>query len=200
MKMEIKKYIDDMNHTVMVAVLNYEIWWTYKEKESRKKYIDTMNHYTMFFQTSIHAHFVALLVALYRLYETGHDTINIPELIKLLEKNESIPQNALNEVRQLYQETLPLCKKVSILRNNAFGHHSNKYSVSEVFQKVGATPNELKDLIERTKELLNNISHVWGRSVYAFDSLGTADDINRLLEDLKQLRETRSNTNVEPTS
>jgi hypothetical protein len=28
-------YVEDLRHTVTVASLNYDIWWTYKEKESR---------------------------------------------------------------------------------------------------------------------------------------------------------------------
>jgi len=198
MKQEIQKYIDDLRHTIMVAGLNYEVWWTYKERESRKKYVDTMNHYTMFFQVSIHAHFVAMLVALYRLYETRRDTVNIPDFIRILEKNACIPQVALNRIRQLYQDAHRLWVKVSILRNEAFGHRSNKYSVSEVFQKAGVKPNELKDLIERTKKLLNKITYELDRSVYAFN-LEVADDINRILKDLRQFRETCSNKRIEQT-
>jgi hypothetical protein len=45
-----------------------------------------MNRYHLFFSTSIHSHFVALIVALYRLYEKRRDTYNIPRLTDLLEK------------------------------------------------------------------------------------------------------------------
>jgi len=81
---EIDRYIEELRDTVRVAWLNYEIWWVYKSTDTRPEYVDTMNRYPLFFQTSIHAHFVALLVALYRLYETRDDTYNIPTLLKLL--------------------------------------------------------------------------------------------------------------------
>ena len=199
MKQDIQKYIGELRDTAIDAQLNYEVWWTYEERESRQKYVDTMNHYTTFFWTSIHAHFLAMLVALYRLYETRPDTVNIPHFIKILEENACIPQVAISKVRQIYQEARPLWVKVSILRNEAFAHRSNEYNVSEVFQRAGVTPDELKDLVERTKKLLNEITHVWNRNVDAFN-LRAADDTTRLLEDLKQLWETRSNTGVGPTS
>lgn len=67
-------YISDLQQTVTAAGLNYEVWWTYKNEDNRPEFVDAMNGYTVFFQTSIHAHFVALLVALYRLYETPEKT------------------------------------------------------------------------------------------------------------------------------
>lgn len=198
MRGEIQKYVHDLQHAVTVAGLNYEIWWTYKEKESRKKYFDAMNEYTIFFQTSIHAHFVALLIALYRLYESRTDTVNIPGLIKLLHKYADIPKTTLEYTDKLYKEAHPLWVKVSVLRNEAFGHRSNKFSVSEVFDKAKVTPDKLRELIEKTKELLNEITHEWDKSIHAFN-YGATEDTVRLLEDLGELREIRANKRFEPT-
>lgn len=198
MKRKIQSYITELRDTVIAAGLNYEVWWIYKEKNSRKKYVDTMNDYTMFFQTSIHAHFVALLVALYRLYETRPDTINIPGLLKLLDENDGISKAALNEIRYLHQEAHNLWIKVSILRNEVFGHRSSKYSVADVFKRAGVTPNELTDLIEKTKVLLNKITHEWDKDTHAFN-LEASHDTHSLLEDLTKLRELRSKKGLEAT-
>ncbi len=78
------EYIGELRHTVSVAVLNYDIWWVYKSDRTRPQYVDTMNRYRIFFTTSLHAHFVALIVALYRLYEKRRDTHNIPGLILVI--------------------------------------------------------------------------------------------------------------------
>ena len=198
MKREIQRYITELRDTVTVAGLNYEIWWIYKEKNSRKKYVDTMNGYTMFFQTSIHAHFVALLVALYRLYEKRSDTINIPGLLKLFGKNDYISKEALNDIRKLHQEAHNLWIKVSILRNEVFGHRSIKYGVAKVFKRAGVTPNELTDLIQKTRVLLNKITHEWDRDTHAFNLEASHDTIN-LLDDLTKLRQLRSRKDLEAT-
>ena len=83
---EIKNHIKNLQDTIITAYHNYEIWWIYKSKDTRPIYLDVMNKYLAFFSTSIHAHFVAMIVALYRLYETRKDTINIPGLIKLIKE------------------------------------------------------------------------------------------------------------------
>jgi hypothetical protein len=61
MEDKIKTYIKEIQNTVTIAGLNYEVWWLFKERESRKKYVNTMNNYLMFFSTSIHAHFIAYM-------------------------------------------------------------------------------------------------------------------------------------------
>jgi hypothetical protein len=66
-RQQINDHLDDLRHTISVAEINYQIWWIYKGRDTRPKYVETMNEYLEFFQASIHAHFVACLVALYRL-------------------------------------------------------------------------------------------------------------------------------------
>jgi len=52
---EIEKNIKELGNVLISAGLNYEIWWVYKEKDSRKRFVDTLNDYPLFFQTSLHA-------------------------------------------------------------------------------------------------------------------------------------------------
>ena len=186
MSIDIDTYITELRHTVTVAGLNHEIWWVYKSKDTRPQFVDAMNRYSLFFQTSIHAHFVATLVALYRLYETRSDTYNISTLLRSLKEHETIDEEILGGLNKLYQEMKPLWVKVNILRNKAFGHRSTAHTVEEVFKEAAVTPNELRDLVDGTKKLLNKLSHAWDRSSHAFN-LGAREDTVRLLDDLNSL-------------
>ena len=183
MKVDIHGYIKELQHTVTVAGLNYEIWWVYESQDTKPKYLNTMNRYPLFFQTSIDAHFVATLVALYRLYETRKDTYSIPSLLRILRNQQALDQAAFDQLHQTYKKAWPLWVKVNVLRNKAFGHRSVAHTVEEVFKEAQVTPNELKQLVEATKELLNKISHVWDRSVHAFNLSARGDTI-RLLDDI----------------
>lgn len=78
----VDQYISDLRQTVNAAQLNFDIWWAYKSSDTRPVYIDVLNRYPQFFQTSLHAHFVALLIALYRLYEKREGTFNVPKLLR----------------------------------------------------------------------------------------------------------------------
>ena len=188
MNSEIDSYITELQHTVTTAGLNYEIWWVYKSKDSRPAYIKAMSRYNMFFQTSIHAHFVALLVELYRLYETRKDTYNIPSLLNKLRNQKLLDEDALVSLEETYQEVAkPLWVKVNILRNKAFGHRSKAHTVEEVFQEADVSPLELKELVEVTKKLLNKLTLAWNKSAHAFN-LGARKDILRLLGDLEKTK------------
>jgi AbiU2 len=180
-----KSYIDELRHTVTVAGLNYEIWWTYKSKDTRPQFIDVMNRYSIFFQTSIHAHFVALLVSLYRLYETRTDTYNIPRFIELLETDTTLSPDVIQSLRSKYELAKPVWIKVNILRNKVFGHRSLARTVEEAFAEAGVKPDELKAMMDVTKSLLNELTNELERSTHAFN-LGAGGEVLRLLTDLRK--------------
>lgn len=183
MNVDIDTYIRELQHTVIVAALNYEIWWVFKSQDTRPKYVDTMERYSLFFQTSIHAHFVATLVALYRLYETREDTYNIPSLLRILRDQKVIDQTTLEQLKEMYDKGKPLWVKINVLRNKAFGHRSVAHTIEDVFKEAEVTHDELKQLVETTKEMLNKLSYARDRSVHAFN-LSAREDTIRLLDDL----------------
>ena len=190
MKNEIQENVSELQHAIIVAGLNYEIWWTYKEKECRKRYVAILNTYPLFFQTSLHAHFVAMIVALYRLYETRKDTVNLPQLIKLLKNQGSISNPELKRIESEIKKINPLWIKVSVLRNKMFGHRSNALNYDGIWKEAKVTPNQFKQLIDESKRILNEITSLWNRSGHAFNLSSPKDTVD-LLEDLKPLNEPR---------
>lgn len=185
---DIQRNVKELQHALTVAGLNYEIWWVYKEKESRKRFIDTLNTYPLFFQTSLHAHFVAMIVSLYRLYETGKGTINMHQLIKLLKNQASIPNQEIERIESEIKQIKPLWVKVCVLRNKMFGHRSNALDHNGVWKESNVAPNQFKKLIDESKRILNEITSLWNRSRHAFNLSATKDTVE-LLEDLKKLNE-----------
>lgn len=188
MPTNIGPYVDALRHSAKVASLNYEIWWVYKSKEHHPVFVSMMNRYLGFFDTSLHAHFVALLVALYPMYEIRRDTFNIPRMLNIIEKEQSISARAIAKANALYTEAKPLWVKVGILRNNAFGHRSDSKAMEEIFKDADITPNQLKKLIDITKSLLNTVTRALNGSVHAFNCSAT-DATVRVLQDLKSHHE-----------
>jgi AbiU2 len=184
----IQHSIQELQHAITVSKLNYEIWWVYKEKESRKRYTDTLNTYPAFFKISLHAHFVAMVISLYRLYETRKDTINLPQLMKLIKDAGLISQHELKSIETDINKIKPLWEKVSVLRNNLFGHRSKSLEFSDVWKQAQVTSNQFKQLIDESKVILNKVTALQNRSTHLFN-LSSTKDILKLLEDLKRLNE-----------
>ena len=187
---EIAKNVRELQNALTIAGLNYEIWWVYKEKESRKRFVDTLNDYPLFFQTSLHAHFVAMIFSIYRIYEKRKDSINVPQLIKQLRKSNTIPTKDLKKIESDIEKLKPLWVKVSVIRNKMFAHRTNTMEHDKIWKEANVTPNQFKQLIDDSKRILNDLTSLWNRSGHAFNLSVTKDTID-LLEGLKQLHEKR---------
>lgn len=186
-KAKIQHYVDEIRNTINHACWNYEIWWVYEGK-GREQYLDVMNQYLMFFRESIHAHFVALIIALYRLFEPRKDTCNFPELIKLFEREKIIDTKTRKYIEPDYQKAQCLWKKVAILRNNIYAHRKNKMSYKEIYAKAKITPNQIRDLIALSKKIINTLTMLWNNNTYAF-YLSATGNTKQLLTDLKKIPE-----------
>jgi hypothetical protein len=192
---KIKSYIENLRHTIMVASLNFDVHRVLTSDQTRPLYVDIMNSYSDFFATSIHAHFVAMIVALYRFYEKRKDTYNIPSLLILLKKQNDFPVAKLMELEKIYNEqALPISKKICLLRNNCFAHLSKNSTAKDFFKKAKLKPKEVRLLINLSKEMLNTISHITDKSRYAFNSISPSD-IVCLLDDLKEYQKVRMHNN-----
>lgn len=182
----IEEYIDELRQSVTDAGLNYEVWWAYSGPESRPKYVKGMRKYNLLFQVAIHAHFVAVLVPLYRIYETRNDTYNIPGLIKMMKSNTNLKSEEIRFFEETYKnKAKPLWVKIGTLRNMVFGHRSKNNSVEEAFADANITPGEIKELIEITKKLLNDFTLRFNDSTHAFN-LGSGKVAIKLLEDINK--------------
>jgi hypothetical protein len=90
-------------------------------------------------------------------------------------------------LRSQYLGLKPFWVKISILRNEGFGHRSLDLATDAVFAKAGVTPNEFKELVERTKTMLNELTGALRDSTHAFNLSATRDTL-RMLDDLKEHR------------
>jgi len=178
---KIKSRIKNLRDTIITASHNYDIWWIYKHKDTRSKYIDTMNSYLSFFSTSIHAHFVAMIIALYRLFETRKDTINIPGLIRLMDKSGYLKDDIKKQLEALVSEAKAIWIKVGIIRSEVFAHSIKDKDTDESFKKADIKYENFKELIEISKKIMNLLSHEFDKSSHAFN-LSAEKDTKALLD------------------
>ena len=174
----------ELQDAATAAGLNYEIWWVFRGEETRAKYVDVMNRYLGYFHVAIAAHFAAMLLALYRLYETRTDTHNVPGMIERAAAAGDLLVTDAETARAQYAAIKPVWIKVSILRNKVYGHRASDLTVEEVFAQTGVTPFDFRDLIAKTKELLNYLDDKLRNSTHAFNLSATRDTV-RMLEALK---------------
>jgi hypothetical protein len=164
------------------AHVNCEIWWTYKNNQDKPKYLDVLEHYPYFFKSSIHAHFLATLIGLSKLFDKGKDTISIRNLLKVIHKSELIDNSQLRKFEKDLNSLEPLVKKIKTLRNKAFAHMTKQKSYSDVLKEAQINHDHIRVLLDKTMALLNGI----GERGTDFISGGREDTL-RMLEDLKNI-------------
>jgi hypothetical protein len=171
--------LKELTDIVITGDCHYSIWWILSNREDRTKYHETLDDSPLFFRASIHAHFLATVVALYVLYETRRDTINLPRIVS--EASETVKAKLSRKLT----EAKNLWKKVAILRNECFAHVSSNLSIGAVFKKAGVRPNDLKRLVELSKEIVNDLSYAEDRSSHAFN-LDPSSETRNILDQLKK--------------
>jgi len=184
-KAKINSYIEKLSSSITRAELNYDIWRVYKTKQYRKLLLQASHNYPNFFPVSVHAHFVAMVIALYRLLENRNDTVNFNQLIIVVKHNTHFTKRDIANIQRRINSILPLWKKIEILRNNIFGHETNQFTINP-WTVAKITPNNVKKIIEKYKNLLNCISKKWNGKHYMF-SLSASAHTKGLLKDLNKI-------------
>jgi hypothetical protein len=146
-----------------------------------------MRRCELFFGTGINAHFVALVIYLYRFYEKKGDTYNVYRLLEQIRYSGDLSAEAMDALDGIVGRAEPLWKKVNVLRNRVFGHRSKAHTIEELFREAKITPDELKALLDMSKKILNEITYVLDRSTYPFDDFNASDDVIRMLTDLNRI-------------
>ena len=95
--------INELRQSATQASLNFEVWWAFKNDENRPAFVETMNRYPAYFQTAINAHFIALLLPIYRIFETRTDTHNLRGLLSSLRAVQKIDATQLSEFEDAYK-------------------------------------------------------------------------------------------------
>lgn len=183
----IEKYVDDLRTVLIGAMIHFDVYWVYKQRRDRKKFAGVLNEYLAFFQVSIPAHFIALVMALHQFYDTYPDTVNINELVSRLKSRGTTEPRTLAGIRRRLASAQPIWKKIVVLRNNIYAHRNAGLAPSDFFKRANLTPNQIRGLLRKSRNLLNAITLEIDGTTHAFNVRATSDT-RRMLADLKGLK------------
>lgn len=178
--------VREISQIIYAASQNFSVWWALKNKDTRHMHIQTMDKYTQYFLTAINAHFVSTIVPIYCLYESKHDTFNLIKLIEAARTEAKLDTEASKRTDELLAKAVVIWKKIGILRNRAFGHRSKADTISELFQKAQVTADEIRDILDMSRRLLNIVAQAY--SIGVCDSISIVKPGDQLLSMLENIR------------
>ena len=156
----------------------YELWWTYLQVKSKTEYFHVLLNFKDFFEITARAYISNLVISLYKLYDGGNKVLNIGSLIK--ETENILDSNEKQHIQGLMNKAKPIWGKVAKLRSNLFAHRSNQLTRDEIYKMAQITPNQLRDLIDLSLEILNVISAKLHEPIGKFEHL-EGKDMNKIL-------------------
>lgn len=181
--------LEELFQDLMRARDTYEAWWNLKNEEVRPRYVDTMNRYFHYFSVAVHSHFVAMLMALFRLYDTDREALSLPRLIVSIQSEPSMPREVALRAEAALKRTEPTVKKIRHLRDKVFAHRDRSYTYERAFDEVGLTPDEVGQLTEDTLATINDLMRTRNKGVYEFEHY-TRQHTLAMLRDLHGVRKT----------
>lgn len=158
----------------------YSVWKQFTNGRNQAEYEPTMERYPVFFDSIVRAHFSALVIALYRIYDKAEGTLTLRQLYGEVSAILQADPSIRTKTEKLHGEIEATWKKVCILRSNVFGHRSAKLNPEAAFKKAGLSPDDLGEMIRRAQRLFNWISRAIANKTYAFN-LSAAKDISKFM-------------------
>ncbi|HVG07203.1 MAG TPA: hypothetical protein VNM67_05815 [Thermoanaerobaculia bacterium] len=175
--------LEELFQDVLRARDTYEAWWTLKSDKVRPTYVGTMNHYLGYFRIAIHSHFVAMIMALCRLYDTHKEALSIPRLVVSLQSEPGISKSIMQNVKESVAAVESSILKIKLLRDKVFGHRDRSHTYERAFEEAGLTGNEVENLIDKTLQIINALLKARNKGTYEFEHY-TELDLLKLLRDL----------------
>jgi len=108
--------------------------------------------------------------------------------LKLIKQHNLLPSPELSEIEEDCAKAKIIWKKINILRNEVFAHTLIQFD--ESFDKARITPDEIRDLIQMIKSIINKITHGIKKNIHAFNVCAGKDTL-QMLEDLKTFADSR---------
>ncbi|MBL3589955.1 MAG: hypothetical protein JMN24_09210 [gamma proteobacterium endosymbiont of Lamellibrachia anaximandri] len=140
------------------ALAHYQIWFTLRGKgKAIDKYLDDMNdcRYVDFFHAANSGNYKLMFIETACLFDSDDRTHNIRALKALMTQN-----GWTDLVEKFSQKLSPFEKLVSnikTIRSKVIAHKEASVDPSELYKKHGIKPDEIKELLNTTTELLREL-------------------------------------------
>ena len=157
----IREMIARLHDTLVYANVDHDIWSVLKGPTQGNRFKSTIEQHANYFSAAIRAHHMAAIIGLASMYEKKGATFNIPNLLDAIDnlpQASKAPKAVCDELAKRSAAATKIAKKVSLIRNNVFGHMSRTLSTDATYKKAGLTDDELRGIIDQTRELLNYAS------------------------------------------
>lgn len=181
-KLSTAELIAGIRNDVIEARYFFEVYSTYRLKETREKYSSVFVFHGDFIASDQRANFAAMMVTLGRIFDRNPKNLGIPALLKADPELKAVGKQKYERIVELRAD-----EKVQVLRHQIVAHRPSSRTVPETFEFVKPSLDKLRELIE----LLDQLIDAWSREARCHVHIGSRMEphivsvLNALLRDVE---------------
>ena len=151
------------------AKAHFQVWWALRNL-ALPDYYETMNQsqYVDFFHASNSGHYKLFYIALSKIYDRDEKSTGI-RLLK-----ERLTEYGYNDLSQYVDKELSpntaTVARIKKIRNQSIAHSQSNISRAEIYDQNEITPNQIRELIEKTCMVINIVAQKLDESNCIFES------------------------------
>lgn len=185
MPLTINEQIDCIGDTISSAQWHFDVWEALAEAQAQPESVAVLNNYLEFFRATETANFESYIISCYKLFETRKDTVSFNQLKRELESTSNFDVDSDSDAARIQSQLKPVWLKICKIRNQSIGHLTIKRSIADVYAEVDLKPQQIREFINETKSLINNITKRLNLPHEAFNIRGK-DSVNNVLANLRE--------------
>jgi hypothetical protein len=113
--------------------------------------------------------------------------LSIPRLVASLQSEPSVSESVAKNAEDAIAAVGPSIVKIRHLRDKVFGHRDRSYTYERAFDDANLSGDEVKDLIDKTLQIINGLMKARNQGTYDFEHY-TERDLLKLLDDIHSAR------------
>ncbi len=139
----------------------HAIWYELVHPDNQLQYETILKDYEEFFKSTAHAHFQAIAVTVYQLFENRKkkDTKSFPYLIDLLEPKDHVFTEKLREMIEANKSVLG---KLFSIRNKVYAHRNATSCPKDIFIKAQVSPGTMTTILALVEQILSLLTEKVG--------------------------------------
>lgn len=177
--------IHEVADVVSLASDSFDVWWDLQAACNYDDYKSVLEEYQHFFQATINAHLVTLIVCSHALFDKRKGTQTIRSLLSRLERGAS---NAAvtSELQQTINELQGIWLKIKRVRDNVFAHRSETCQAESVFRAANLTPDEIRRFIFQSRQIVATIANETGMPSVFEEEISPTPHTQEIMQTLRR--------------
>lgn len=156
---DLRAPVSELIERTVELVRSHAIWYELVNPENRSKYDVVIRDHEDFFASTAQAHFQAITIIAYQLFDKKKGTTSFPNVILSLKPDDT----ALAEkLRKMIERDWPVLVRLFDVRGNVYAHRNAALRPEDVFARARISPGIMTTVLSLVEKIVSMLSEKVG--------------------------------------